>query len=178
MKPFLLCLFLAGLLASPCAFAADEKIDPETYICAEIIASAVDGAPPIFEALQLDGFAAAKAGQTAADPNGLEALLLMVSDSCSAKPEEKALQHWQTARKNIPWQENDAWKADKTTCGDYQANTDDGSGFVIWLDGYQRARTGKRESVFTNQETLDRFLEQCAANPQRLMYDVMVENAR
>lgn len=176
MKRILLCL--ACLLAAHAAYAADEKIDPETYICAEIVASSVDGAPPIFEALQLDGYAAAKAGETTADPHGLEDLLLMVSDSCSAKPEEKALGHWQAARKNIPWQESGAWQADRTTCADYQANTDDGSGFVIWLDGYQRAKTGKKESVFASQDILDHFLDQCAKNPQKLMYDVMVENAR
>lgn len=178
MKPFLPCTCILALLVASGAFAADEKIDPETYICAEIVASSVDGVPPIFEALQLDGYAAGKAGESVADPHGLENLLLIVYDSCSAKPEEKALPHWQEARKGIPWQDSGSWKADKTTCADYQANTDDGSGFVIWLDGYQRAKTGKRASVFANQETLDHFLEQCAKNPQRLMYDVMIENAR
>lgn len=177
MKCLPLCLLMICCIAAQ-GFAADEKIDPENYICAEIVASSVDGAPPIFEALQLDGYAAAKAGQKTAEPDSLEALLLIISDSCSAKPEEKALTHWQSARKMVPWQNEGQWQADKITCADYQANPDDGSGFVIWLDGYQRAKTGKKESVFTNQETLDKFLEACSKNPQRLMYDVMIENAR
>lgn len=177
MRAICLCCLLALFLSAE-ARGADEKIDPDTFICAEIIASSVDGVPPVYEALQLDGYAAAKAGKTIADPNGLEDMLLVVYDSCSARPDEIALQHWQAARKNIPWQESGAWQADKTTCSDYQANQDDGSGFVIWLDGYQRARTGKKASVFRDQSTLDNFLAQCAKNPQRLMYDVMVENAR
>lgn len=169
---------LSIFILAGAAYGADEKIDPATYICAEIVASSVDGAPPIFEGLQLDGYAAGKAGQAVADPQGLEQILLIVSDSCSAKPGDKALAHWQNARKVFPHVDEGSWRADRTTCGDYQANQDDGSGFVIWLDGYQRAKTGKQASVFKDQATLDHFLEVCAKNPQRLMYDVMVENAK
>lgn len=174
---FLLFIMLWSLIAAP-VFGADEKIDPETYICAEIVASSVDGQPPLFEGLQLDGYAAGKANHPAADPGGLEQVLLMVSDSCSAKPAEKALQHWQSARKAFPASDESHWRADKTTCKDYHANTDDGSGFVIWLDGYQRAKTGKKASVFTDQAALDNFLAVCAKSPDRLMYDVMIENAK
>lgn len=169
---------LALLLGAGATFAEDEKIDPPTYICAELVASSVDGKPPIYEGLQLDGFAAAQAGAPVADPDNLMQLLLATMDSCSAAPDEAALQHWQAARKHIPFPDEGAWRADKTTCGDYQANQDDGSGFVIWLDGYQRAKTGKDASVFRDQGTLDKFLEICAKNPRRLMYDVMIENAR
>lgn len=169
---------LAVLMFASHALAADEKIDPATYICAEIVASAVDGTPPVFEGLQIDGYAAALANHPVANPQGLEQILLIVSDSCAAKPTDKTLQHWQAARKTFPAADDGAWRADKTTCGDYQANQDDGSGFVIWLDGYQRAKTGKTASVFTDQATLDHFLDVCAKNPQRLMYDVMVENAK
>lgn len=171
-------LFVLALIMAGSAQAADEKIDPTTYICAEIVASSVDGVPPIFEGLQLDGYAAAIANHTVADPQGLEQILIAVSDSCAAKPEEKALAHWQNARKLFPAGDEGKWRADKTTCGDYQSNPDDGSGFVIWLDGYQRAKTGKSASVFADQSTLDHFLEVCEKNPQRLMYDVMVENAK
>lgn len=174
----LLAATLMLLLTAPYLLAADEKIDPKTYICAEIIASVVDGRPPIYEGLQLDGYAAGQAGSPVADPANLEQLLLSVMDSCAAKPSESALQHWQAARKFYPFSDDSAWRADKTTCADYQANQDDGSGFVIWLDGYQRAKTGKDASVFKDQATLNKFLESCAKNPGRLMYDVMVENAQ
>lgn len=177
MRKILLGLVILGLWAGQ-ANGADEKIDPGTYICAELVASSVNGVPPIFEALQLDGFAAARAGKTVAHPEGLEELLFIVFDSCAAKPEDNALEHWQMARRQIAWQDDGSWRADKTTCADYQANTEDGSGFMIWLDGYQRAKTGKGESVFSSQEVLDKFLDVCAKNPQRLVYDVMVENAR
>lgn len=177
MKLFFLTLMAVIGLALT-AQAADEKIDPQTYICAEIVAAAVDGAPPIFEGLQLDGYAAAKENRTVAHPQGIEQALLVVSDSCQAKPAEKALLHWQEARKLFPAPDASDWVADKTTCADYSANPDDGSGFIIWLDAYQRAKTGKTASVLKDQATLDHFLEVCAKNPQRLIYDVMVENAK
>lgn len=171
-------MLVTALFTAQTALAANEKIDPPTYLCAELVASSVDGQPPLFEALQLDGYAAAKAGGITADPNSMEVLLIAVSDSCSAKPGDKALDHWQNARKKLPFLDDGAWRADKTTCADYQANQDDGSGFIIWLDGYQRAKTGKSASVFTDQATLDNFLSACAKNGQRLLYDVMVENAK
>lgn len=171
-------LAAAALACAQMSHAADEKIDPATYICAELVASAVDGQPPIFEALQLDGFAAGKSGNVVADPNALDALTRRVYDSCSAAPADTALSHWQEARKNLPFLDEGQWRADKTTCADYQANQDDGSGFVIWLDGYQRAKTGKNASVFTDQAALDNFLAICAKSPERLMYDVMTENAK
>lgn len=176
MRKLLATLLLTAIPA--CACAADEKIDPKTYICAELVASSVDGQPPIFEGLQLDGYAAGLANLPAADPLSQENMLIAVSDSCSAKPADTALSHWQKARQAYPASDIGPWRADKTTCGDYQANEEDGSGFVIWLDGYQRAKTGKSASVFSDQATLDHFLAECAKNPQRLMIDVMIENAK
>lgn len=177
MKKILLMAFLATALAAP-AQAADDKIDPETFICAELVATAADTEPPIFEGLQLDGYASGLAGQPAADASSLQPMLIRVYDSCTARPTDNALQHWQEIRRQMPASTDSAWRADKTTCGDYYANEDDGSGFVIWLDGYQRAKNGKKASVFTDQPTLDHFLAVCKANPQRLMLDVMVENAK
>lgn len=176
-----LMLFLAMLaIASPALATGneDEKIDPETFICAELVATSTDTTPPLFEGLQLDGYAAGLASQPIADAAIMEPLLLQVYDSCSAKPTEKAIDHWQALRKKQTLPDSGAWRADKTTCGDYAANEDDGSGFVIWLDGYQRAKTGKKASILKDQATLDHFLAVCKANPGRLMYDVMVENAK
>lgn len=173
-----ICAALAFLSLPLAVYGADEKIDPKTYICAELVASAVDGVPPIFEGLQIDGYASGLDNKPVADPLSQENMLIAASDSCSARPADTVLSHWREIRKAYPASDLGPWRADKTTCGDYQADQDEGSGFVIWLDGYQRAKTGKDASVFTDQETLDKFLEQCARNPERLMYDVMVENAK
>lgn len=177
MKNIFFGIMFGMLMASP-AFAEDEKIDPATYICAELIAASVDGRPPIYEGLQLDGYNAAKSGQTEADAMSLAPMLMEVSDSCAAMPTDKALQHWKAARKNHSVDSSTPWKADKVTCADYAANPDDGSGFVIWLDAYNRAKTGKNASILTDQATLDKFLEMCQANPKRLMIDVLNESAK
>lgn len=175
-KPFwLLPLFL--LVAFPAA-AADEKIDPAAYICAELVASSVDGKPPIYESLQLDGFNAAKTGQTVADAMTLSPVLLEVFDSCAAMPTDKALDHWKKARENTPADTGSPWRADKTTCADYYANPDDGSGFIIWLDAYNRSRTGKDASILKDQAAINGFLEKCKASPKRLVLDVLNENAK
>lgn len=166
------------LLAPFSAAAEDEMIDPPTYICAELVASSVDGKPPIYEALQLDGFNAAKTGQATADAMTLSPVLFEVFDSCSAMPTDKALEHWKKARNNTPADTESPWRADKTTCADYYANTDDGSGFIIWLDAYNRSKTGKGASVLKDQATINAFLEKCKANPKRLVLDVLNENAK
>ena len=169
-----LVIFLA-LLSFPAAtaFCADEKIDPNTYICAELIASAVDGAPPIYEGLQLDGFAAGKAGSPIADPELLQPLLLDVFDSCSAEPADKALAHWEKSRATYVVNSESPWRADKTTCADYAKNPDDGSGFVIWLDAYNRAKNSSNKSVLTDQETLEKFLDSCSRTPDKLVIDAI-----
>lgn len=169
---------LACLFCASAAWAADEKIDPASYICAELVASSVSGQPPLYEALQLDGFNSAKTGNPVADPANLAEMLIIVSDSCAAKPTDKAVEHWARARKSIPADTSGSWRADKTTCGDYTANPDDGSGFIIWLDAWQRAKSGKKASVLTDQATLDHFLEVCASSPQRLLKDVMADTAK
>lgn len=164
-------------LAAP-AWAVDEKIDPTNYICAELVASSVDGVPPIYEGLQLDGYAAAKKNQPVADAEILQPLLLAVSDYCSARPADKALAHWQKMRENFAIEEDGPWRADKTTCGDYEANPDDGSGFIIWADAYYRGKSGKNTSVLADQKTLDNFLAVCKKNPKRLVLDVIAENGK
>lgn len=160
------------------AWAADEKIEPESYICAELIAANLDGVPPIYEGLQLDGYYSAQKGLKFADANILAPMLVEVSDSCAAEPTEKALKHWETARKNYPVEENGLWNVSTYKCGDYAENPDDGSGFVIWMDAYNRAKTGKSASVLSSQEAIDQFVEVCKANPGKLMLDVINETVR
>lgn len=160
------------------AYAADEKIDPPSYICAELIAANLDGQPPLYEGLQLDGYYSAKNGISAADAAILAPMLIEVSDSCASEPADKALVHWEMARKNHPADPDTIWKADKYTCEEYAANPDEGSGFVIWLDAFNRAKTGKTASVLSTQEAIDNFVQVCKSQPKRLMLDVINETAR
>lgn len=177
MKRALLIFFLS-LVSISSAYAASDKIDPVTYICAEFVASNVDGEPPVFEGLQLDGYASGKTSQPIADSMTLRDMLIEVSASCAEKPTDKTLQHWQNARKNHQIDLNSHWRADKTLCKDYNNDPEDGSGFVIWLDGYVRGKSGKDLSVLGTQEALDNFLAACKANPDSLMAKVLEENAK
>ncbi|MGE9984326.1 hypothetical protein [Desulfovibrio sp. SGI.169] len=173
-KMLLLCCLMLSLPVA--ARAADEKIDPATYICAELVAASVSGQPPLFEGLQIDGYAAAAQGQTVADPAIMAPLLEQVYAACQAKPTEKMLTLWQEARKNHPAPDDSPWRADKTTCKQYSDNEDDGSGFVIWLDGYNRQKSGKPGSVLESDAALNAYLEACAKKPESLMLDVMRES--
>ena len=176
---------LKKLLLSCCALllavntvSAEDKIDPATYICAELMAATTSGEPPLFEGLQLDGYAAAKAGAPVADPALLQPLLLEVYDTCQAAPADKVLPHWEKARKQKVAAADGPWRADKTTCKDYAANEEDGSGFVIWLDGYQRGKSGAPASALESNESLDAFLDACKKQPDALMLDVLAESVK
>lgn len=174
-KLLILCCLMLALPAK--LQAADEKIDPAAFICAELVAIAsTSGQPPLFEGLQIDGYVAAAQGQTVADPGIMAPLLAQAYAACQAKPTEKVATVWQAARKNQTVSGESPWRADKTTCKDYSANEDDGSGFVIWLDGYNRRKSGKPGSVLESNETLKAFLDACAKKPAALMSDVMQES--
>lgn len=173
-----LSLCCCALLVAGNALAADEKIDPDNYICAEFVASTVSGEPPLFEGLQLDGYAAARAGTPVADPALLSPLIQEVYDTCQAAPAEKVLPLWEKARKSRVVADEGPWRADRTTCGDYAANEEDGSGFVIWLDGYQRGKSGESGSALESNETLDAFLDACKRQPDALMLDVLAESVK
>ena len=175
LKKLLLCC-CALLLATTAS--AEEKIDPASYICAELVAATVSGEPPLFEGLQLDGYAAAKTGAPVADPALLAPLLLEVYDTCQAAPGDKVLPHWEKARKTKPVATEGPWRADKTTCKDYAANEEDGSGFVIWLDGYQRGKSGQPASALESNESLDAFLDACKKQPDALMLDVLAKSGK
>lgn len=176
LKTLLLCC--CALLVAGNAVAADEKIDPANYICAELVAATVSGEPPLFEALQLDGYAAARAGAPVADPALMAPLIQEVYDTCQAAPTEKVLPLWEKARKGRVVADEGPWRADKTTCKEYAANEEDGSGFVIWLDGYQRGKSGESGSVLKSNESLDAFLDACKRQPDALMLDVLARSAK
>ncbi|MBD5539077.1 MAG: hypothetical protein HDQ94_03645 [Desulfovibrio sp.] len=175
LKKLLLCC--CALLLTTNA-SAEEKIDPATYICAELVAATVSGEPPLFEGLQLDGYAAARAGAPVADPALLQPLLLEVYDTCQAAPADKVLPHWEKARNAKVAATDGPWRADRTTCKDYAANEEDGSGFVIWLDGYQRGKSGAPASALESNESLDAFLDACKSRPDALMLDVLAESVK
>lgn len=174
MKKFLMLCCCMQLLAGA-AMAANEKIDPKGFICAEMVAISVSsGQPPLFEALQIDGYASGVDGTVNADPDIMLPLLEQVFAGCQKVPAEKLLPVWQAAKKNITVAET-PWKADKTTCKDYSANEEDGSGFLIWLDGYNRGKTKGTASVLESDAAIKSYLEACAKKPEALMIDVMQE---
>lgn len=177
MKKITAFMLLSFCLASA-AYAENEKIDPETYICAELTVANVESIPPVFQILQIDGFASGKKGQTIADSNYLFDMIMEVSESCDADPTGKVLEHWQNVQKKYPASQESKWRADKTLCKAYNDNPDDASGFIIWLDGYWRGKNGKTASIFVNQQTLDKFLAACKNNPEQLILDALGEIAR
>ena len=151
-KMLILCCLMLGL---PVAVqASNDKIDPSTYICAELVTQPMTegGQPPIFE------------GQ--------------VYGACQVDPTKKVAAVWQEARKTFPVDTESTWRADKTLCKDYTANPDDGSGFVIWLDGYNRGKSGKPASVLNSDDTLKAYLDACSKKPDSLMLDVLAESAK
>lgn len=174
-------LALLALMFSLCvaggSWAADEKIDPADYICAELTAANTSGQPPIYEGLQIDGFYSAQMGIPYADPSILAPLLIEVSDSCSSQPADRVLSHWGKAREKLEAAEG-ILNVKTYKCADYSANPDDGSGFVIWLDAYNRAEKGKKASVLSSQEAIDGFLEACKADPDKLMIEIIDKMAK
>ncbi|MGE9986390.1 hypothetical protein [Desulfovibrio sp. SGI.169] len=171
-KLLLLCCLMLSLPVA--ARATDEKIDPSAYSCAELVATGGFGLTPLYAGLQIDGYAAAAQGQTVAYPTIIP-LLEQVYAACRDRPTEKALTLWQEARKNHPAPGDSPWRADKTTCEQYDTE-DDGSGFLIWLDGYNRQKSGKPGSVLESDAALNAYLEACAKKPESLMLDVMRES--
>ena len=172
MKKLLFCALLLSLPAT--AAARNDKIDPASFICAEFVAlAAVAQEPPLFEGLQIDGFAAAADGQTVASAGVMPALLASVNAVCGARPTDKVLSIWRKGRQSAGVPSDGPWRADKTTCRDYAENEDDGSGFVIWLDGYHRQKSGSGDSVLESDARLQDYLKACGRRPDALMLDVM-----
>ena len=177
-KVLVLCCLLLGL---PLAAQADnEKIAPDSFICAELVTAPMTdgGQPPIFEALQIDGYVSAGAGDTAAHPDILASLLTGVYTYCQSHPTDKVADVWAKARKAQDIPKGDTWQADKTKCSDYNADPDNGSGFVIWLDGYNRGKNKTEASVLNSDATLKVFLDACVKQPDALMLDVLAKSAK
>ena len=100
------------------------------------------------------------------------------TDILPGRADRQVLPHWNGSGKNLPIATEGPYRADKTTCGEYYADEDNGSGFLIWLDGWQRAKNGRQDSIFENQATLDRFLAACKNAPDKLIIDVIGETLK
>ena len=173
MKHTALFLFLLLCMAQYVQ-AASDKIDPDKYICAEYLTTvSIEHAPPLFEGLQIDGYVAAKTNVSVADSRILPSLLLEVYALCQSQPEARVLPLWQQVRSRLPMAKDGLWRADKTSCAAYNADPNDGSGFVIWLDGYLRGKHNTEASVLNSDVDLNAFFEGCKMTPSALMQDVM-----
>ena len=175
MKKWLLCCCL--LLALPLAAQAeDEKIDPANYICAEFVAQgAVSQDPPVFQALQIDGYVSSNIGYTVADPQAINVLVPQAYLMCQEQPTAVVAEIWEPLKKKLPRPISGEWEADVTKCRAYNEHPENGSGFVIWLDAYNRQYNVTEKSILAKQETLDKFLAACAKNPDAFMVDVLQE---
>ena len=85
---------------------------------------------------------------------------------------------WAKARKAQDIPKGDTWQEDKPKCSDYNADPDNGSGFVIWLDGYNRGKNKTEASVLNSDATLKVFLDACVKQPDALMLDVLAKSAK
>ncbi len=178
-----LSLVLCALLGlAGVAHAGSDKIDPSGYICAELVAlTTTDPEPPIFEALQIDGYASAAEGAVVTPtPDLLFSLVLHVNNLCQKKPGEKVLTLWRDVRSRLPLPADGEWRADTTTCKDFNDNPDNGSGFIIWLDGYNRGSNGKGSgpSLLESDAKINSFIEACKAKPEAKMIDVLREQVK
>ena len=177
MKKHLFVVLFLLALASP-VLAGSDKIDPANYICAEYVTTvSIEHAPPLFEGLQIDGYASAREKMPVADPQILPPVMLEVYALCQSQPEAQVLPLWQKVRSRLAVAPDSSWRADRSRCEAYNSNPDDGSGFVIWLDGYLRGTDGSSASVLTSDLDLNAFLEMCKREPKKLMLDAMRESA-
>ncbi|MBQ7584735.1 MAG: hypothetical protein IJU40_00605 [Desulfovibrionaceae bacterium] len=178
MKRILFFSCILMVLLSGLAMAASDKINPDDYICAEYVTTiSIEHAPPLFEGLQIDGYASAKEGNQIADPRTLPPIMLEVYALCQSQPEAKVLPLWQKVRTRLNLIGESRWKANKTLCEQYNKDPDDGSGFVIWLDGYMRGLDSTDRSVLKSDLDLNNFIQNCRREPKKLMLDVMRQSA-
>ncbi len=176
-KPILAALFLVCLPSL--ALADNEKIDPATYLCAEFISSeaALGGQPPLFEGLQIDGYASAALDMDVASSDTISILLGQAFLWCEKRPSDTVLSIWQRVR-GISAVPQGNWHAKTATCADYAMNQEDASGFIIWLDAYNRKAQNTTRSILNTDEDLQAFIDACLLSPGRTMLEVLRENAR
>ena len=159
--------------------AANEKIDPETYLCAELVSNEtlLQGEAPLFEGLQLDGYASAAVNMDVASPDAVHIILNEAVNWCQERPTDKVYSIWQQMRATGPVPEGD-WNATTSTCADFALNQDDASGFIIWLDGYNRKANNTTKSILNSDADVRAFIDACLLSPKRTMLEVLQENAK
>lgn len=164
-----------ALLVGQNALAADdnERINPD-YICAQYLALAsTSPSGPLFQALQIDGFVSAELGMTWADPDTIKGLMQAVYGMCEAHPTEPVAVHWEQARRIIEDPVEKNWDADTTRCRQLNENPDDGSGFIVWLDAYNRQYSVTKKSILNSDKDIQNFIDACKQRPDDRMIDVL-----
>ncbi|HIW01187.1 MAG TPA: hypothetical protein H9894_08370 [Candidatus Desulfovibrio intestinipullorum] len=159
--------------------AANEKIDPATYLCAEYVSSeaVLQGEPPLFEGLQIDGYASAAVNMDVASPDTLHILLGQAYMWCEKRPTDTVLSVWQQMRATGPVPIGE-WNAKTSTCADFAMAQEDASGFIIWLDGYNRRLQNTTKSILNSDEDIQSFIDACLISPKRTMLEVLQEQAK
>ena len=161
------------------ANAANDKIDPATYLCAELVSNeaTLRGELPVFEGLQIDGYVGAAIGNDMAAVDTVGMILQQAVIWCQDRPTDTVISVWEQMRVTGP-APREGWQANKNTCADYALNPDDGSGFIIWLDGYNRRLSGTDRSVLNSDEDVQAFIDACMLNPKKTMLEVLQESAK
>ncbi len=170
-------LLVLGLPAL--AMADNEKIDPTDYVCAELLAtgSMLNSEPPIFEILQIDGYVSADVNMDVSSPDTVNIMLTQIYNWCEKRPADKVIDGWRQMRATGPLPLGE-WSARTSTCADYAANEEDGSGFLIWLDGYNRREQGTTKSILGSDKDVEGFIEACRKQPGKTMLEVLRERAK
>ncbi len=179
MLRYLLLCALAFMCMPALAQAENEKIDPATYLCAEYQTNeaVLRGEPPLFEGLQIDGYVSAQVGMDIASADTVHVMLGQAYLWCQNRPAEKVVTIWKQLRETGPVPIGD-WNATQSTCADMAVNTDDASGFIIWLDGYNRSLQNTTKSILNSDADLQGFIDACMLSPTRTMLEVLQEQAK
>ncbi|MDO5537702.1 MAG: hypothetical protein Q4F72_09270 [Desulfovibrionaceae bacterium] len=178
LRRMLLCA-VALLCVPALAHAANDKIDPATYLCAEYQTNemVLKGQPPLFEGLQIDGYASADVNMDIASADTVHVLLGQVYLWCENRPTEPVYTVWRQLRATGPVPLGN-WNAKTSTCGDMAQDMDNASGFIIWLDGYNRRLQNTSKSILNSDEDLQGFIDACMLSPSRTMLEVLQEHAK
>lgn len=171
--------FLLTLFFPAAVLADNDKINPENYLCAEMISEPgiLKGEPPLFQGLQIDGYVAAGLNMKVASPDTVQVVLTQVFMWCQKRPDEKVIGVWKEMRSTGPVPDGH-WNAETSTCRDYALAPDDASGFIIWLDGYNRKIQGTEKSILNSDKDIQDFIDACMISPSRKMIDVLREHVK
>lgn len=176
-----LLLSLVLVLSLPAlALADNDLIQPDGYLCAELISEPgiMKGEPPLFQGLQVDGWVSAEIGQDIASPDTVQVVLTQAYVWCQKNPGVKLVQPWKEMRTTGPKVQQGQWNARTSTCRDYALAPDDASGFIIWLDAWNRRTQNTARSILKSDADIQEFIDACMISPQKKMIDVLREHAK